>query len=450
MGPIDYSEVSMGILDSPTYSTLKDWFDIRQEAGFITGGDIYDNGDGTVRVTGGTGVIKTTDSETGESLFFDWSEDSSVSLTDNSINYIVVQYNGGNPQIVAKQDINNINFHDEFVVGYCYREGNTIKILEAGNKIPDYLVEHCLVSFKRGPEHISGGMIRETGNRYLEVTAGEFYLGITEIYTNAIDTSGTDTFVAYYSNGAGGWSKQTGQSQVDNQHYDDGSGTLANLISNRYNVFWVYISFDGGLYLVYDQNVPSGGYKLSEAQIAKAPTNLPNFLETFSILAGKIIVQEGATNLESVESAYITRFAPSDVFVHNDLSGLQGGTTSEYYHLTSSAYNHLKNQDQEVLTSSTPTFSSLIINGSNSAANAVKIGEATDGIKMWHSGTAAYITTTADNLYIDSAPNKVIVLLKPVQISKTLTVEGANNYACLLYTSPSPRDLSTSRMPSSA
>ena len=38
--------------------------------------------------------------------------------------------------------------------------------------------------------------------------------------------------------------------------------------------------------------------------------------------------------------------------------------------------------------------------------------------------------------------------------NKTIELDGSqleiNNYACLLYTSPSPRDLSTSRMPSSA
>ena len=35
-----------------------------------------------------------------------------------------------------------------------------------------------------------------------------------------------------------------------------------------------------------------------------------------------------------------------------------------------------------------------------------------------------------------------------IQLSMTVTPESV--YACLLYTSPSPRDLSTSRMPSSA
>ena len=32
----------------------------------------------------------------------------------------------------------------------------------------------------------------------------------------------------------------------------------------------------------------------------------------------------------------------------------------------------------------------------------------------------------------------------------TILINGEQRYACLLYTSPSPRDLSTSRMPSSA
>ena len=35
-------------------------------------------------------------------------------------------------------------------------------------------------------------------------------------------------------------------------------------------------------------------------------------------------------------------------------------------------------------------------------------------------------------------------------IASSVTINQSGNYTCLLYTSPSPRDLSTSRMPSSA
>ena len=42
--------------------------------------------------------------------------------------------------------------------------------------------------------------------------------------------------------------------------------------------------------------------------------------------------------------------------------------------------------------------------------------------------------------------SKIYFLLK----KRGYTIQGARDYICLLYTSPSPRDLSTSRMPSSA
>ena len=39
---------------------------------------------------------------------------------------------------------------------------------------------------------------------------------------------------------------------------------------------------------------------------------------------------------------------------------------------------------------------------------------------------------------------------EPVQVALVHIPGGPHRYGCLLYTSPSPRDLSTSRMPSSA
>ena len=42
------------------------------------------------------------------------------------------------------------------------------------------------------------------------------------------------------------------------------------------------------------------------------------------------------------------------------------------------------------------------------------------------------------------------LLSELIAVNSDLTVAEAYNNACLLYTSPSPRDLSTSRMPSSA
>ena len=50
---------------------------------------------------------------------------------------------------------------------------------------------------------------------------------------------------------------------------------------------------------------------------------------------------------------------------HNNLSGLQGGTNGEYYHLDSEAYNYLKDQDQEVTTTSNVTFNNIYLSLDN-------------------------------------------------------------------------------------
>ena len=48
---------------------------------------------------------------------------------------------------------------------------------------------------------------------------------------------------------------------------------------------------------------------------------------------------------------------------HNNLNGLQGGDTDEYYHLDNSAYGNLENQDQEVMIASSPSFGGLTLTG---------------------------------------------------------------------------------------
>ena len=52
-----------------------------------------------------------------------------------------------------------------------------------------------------------------------------------------------------------------------------------------------------------------------------------------------------------------------------------------------------------------------------------------------------------------STPNRLVVLFEGVQknvVLKSEEIKGPNIKSCLLYTSPSPRDISGSRMPSSA
>jgi len=291
------------VIGTPTYDDFQDWLNIIQSAGRISGGEITENAahNGTIDVAAGTGFIKTSDSPTGTTKSFDWDADTGIALTDNQINYVYMDYNSGAPVIGVTTDRTTLDGRTEFILGKVYREGTTLHILSYGIRLTELAYnEHERLISVRGFERASGGEISETGQRYLTSGAGVFYFGLNKIEASAQDTSGADRFTYWYRDGGGGWTKVTGQQQIDNTHYDDGSGALATLTANRYGVHWVYIHFDSDINVVYGQ----GNYKLAEAENAVLPDTVPELVSDFGVLAAKIVVQKSGANLLTVKSAY--------------------------------------------------------------------------------------------------------------------------------------------------
>lgn len=58
---------------------------------------------------------------------------------------------------------------------------------------------------------------------------------------------------------------------------------------------------------------------------------------------------------------------------HNDLTDIQGGTTNEYYHLTSSEYTNISGLDQSVNTDSDVTFNDATVDGNLDVKNNITI-----------------------------------------------------------------------------
>jgi len=330
------SQVALNTLGAPTYDDVTDWFDTFQSTGKVTGGEITDNGDGTITVSSGSGYIKVLDSDIATTKYFDWSTNSSVSLTDNSINYIFVSYNGGSP-IIATSTTLPTDRNTNLLLGMVYREGTDVHIVTAGSYVASFPKN---VTFKdievNGKlQRTSGLSISESGTLNISITSGIVYAGYTRETVQAFDSSGTDTFTYYYGDDTHGWTKITSQTQIDNtQYYDTSTGSLQTLSPNKYGVHWVYEEVDGHVYVVYG----TGNYTLSEAELAQPPSELPTLLKELSLLIGKIIIEHNATSFESIESAFTTKFTPSQVFFHNDLASLQGGATDEYYHLSNADY----------------------------------------------------------------------------------------------------------------
>ncbi len=176
-----------------------------------------------------------------------------------------------------------------------------------------------------GFQRYTGMITSESGTRNVAISAGGFYYGLNSYNTPAFDSSGTDTFIYLYRDGAGGWTKVTGQTQIDNTHYDDGSGTLATLNPNRYGVHWVYMLEDSTVYVVYGR----GNYTLAQAKAAEAPSDVPDYITEIGLLVAKIIIKKGASSFtEIITPKEVIEFAPPTD--HGDLAGLGDDDHTQY------------------------------------------------------------------------------------------------------------------------
>ncbi|GAG55732.1 unnamed protein product, partial [marine sediment metagenome] len=254
-------------------------------------------------------------------------------LADKQTNYIFVNFVGG-PKFDVTTDRTAIELNRQFTLGRVYRDGNDTHIIQSGVKLPNFLrKDHERLLAVRNFERASGGVISESGNRYLDSTGGIFYLGTNKITTTEKDTNNGDTFTRHYHAAGPVWTSdiksQIAEGGAGFYKYDDGT-QLQNLSNNKYGVFWVFIDYDGHLHVV----VGRGDYTLLGAQEALVPA-LPNIVNDFSKLAAKIILLEDGTNFIAVQGAYETLFPMNGGINHNDLGGIQGGAADDYYHLTS-------------------------------------------------------------------------------------------------------------------
>jgi hypothetical protein len=334
----DADYVNFNTVGIPTYENLQDWFNITQSSGLICGGEFADNTDGSITVAAGCGIVKTTDNILGDTIFFDWPENINVTLTNNAINYAYIDYNGGAPVVSSTDDFSTVDFTTQFIIGLIYREDTTLHILEAGSRRFDFAHRILIQDFEvNGFQRSDGLIVNETGTRNFNISEGSFYY-ISDKHTLAeFDSSGADTFTYLYRDAGTGWTEVADQSQIDNFYYDDDSGTLAEIGNNRYGVAWLYQEFDGDVHVLYGQ----GSYKLAEANDAQPPLILPTRLSTFAFVVGKVIIYKSATSFTELHSAFDVVFTPSVIIPHNDTISIQGGTTDEYYHLTSAQHTLL-------------------------------------------------------------------------------------------------------------
>jgi hypothetical protein len=165
-----------------------------------------------------------------------------------------------------------------------------------------------------------------------------------------------------------------------------------------------------------------GDYTLDEAQDVNAPSDLPGPVAAGSRLIGKIVIEKSAASFTSVASAFDTSFDYVSPTTHNNLVGLQGGTSAEYYHLTSADYTALTDAQAQLSslhTDTSPTFASVITDtvSEATATNGVSV----DGVKLKDGG----VTCTSA---IAMGTNKVTGMGEPTVSTDAATKNYVDTY----------------------
>lgn len=358
-------------IGTPTYSTLCSRLSLFNSVGRATGGTVTDAGSETVNVAAGTGFIRATDSDVAELLSFDWSASNGVSIPTDSTRWVGVEYNSGSPQVVVKTTY-SWDLDTEFPLAEVINQNGELHILNNPWWVTDGItnvIERIQAQGNLVRDAFVGGLsISVSGTRNIAVTAGTLWSRLNEFAISALDTSVTGTFEYYWYNGvAGTWSSSDVSQYSVTQWNDTTLATLQNLTTNWYANLWVYAESDDTIAILY----PQAQYATAAAAEDEAlPTVTPTHIDEHALLLGRITIRQGNDTPILVQSAFDTAFANTAVSTHNNLSGLQGGTASEYYHLTSTDYGYVSGVNaQSVLTTASPTFVDLTLSAPSSIYN---------------------------------------------------------------------------------
>jgi len=314
-----------------TQQSIKGYVDNTISAGVISGFAITDNSDGTVDIAQGNCWLRTSASDTGDLRRYVVSASAGITIPVNTEQYLYVNYNSGTPVIAITTSGSTIrdDENNSFELYEIVRNGTTdlhiSEHFQYGGNTAKRLQRYLYSKF--GSNRTSGLIISETGTRNLAVSAGKIWIKLNEISTIPVDTSGAPTFSIFYDDGSSGHTEVTAQSAWDNTQYDDDSGSLATLTTNRYGFHEVWVENDGDLVLVYGRvNATS----LSIAENYPIITDLPDRLGDHGTYIGRIVFQKSAGTLSTILSAFTHQNTASPVTIHGDLAILDADDHTQY------------------------------------------------------------------------------------------------------------------------
>jgi len=305
-----------------------------KSAGLITPGvSVTDNGDGSITVSAGTAVLFQNENYAGKPAKYSFSG-ATFTLSNNTVNYIIVNYNSGSPILQSITDVDLINESSTIPVRTIYRNGTDLYGID-WDSLADGMSNKLHMRFVKTERFgwESGVGISESTGRVVNTTAGKVWYGA--VRTDILEHSSDTNEWSFWYHSAGVWTEDKTTTTYNNTQYDDGTN-LVTASNNNYLVNWVYrcsCNPAKGAYVLGNQQ-----YSSIAAASESQPPELPPILVSVQFLVGRVIVEKNATS-GIVESAFGKTFLASPVTVHNNLSGLNDGN---FKHLTADEYTKIQ------------------------------------------------------------------------------------------------------------
>lgn len=310
---------SQSVYDLPSSSST-----ISHNAGVLQPVNITDATGVAVALSSATVLIRDNANWTGQLYYKYVAANSSLALTDDSVNFIYITWNSGVPIYGATTDRSVINNSNYVPVARVYMQsGNIGYQLLNGNIGLDLTIQgYDRVMRIRGQQGFEkeSGLAVSCSSTSPNISVGYLFFGYRRM-TLAAYSVATEDNMWIYTHSGGNWI-ETKTASINNSYYDNGTSTVA-LTANRYAVNYLFRRVNESINEL-DIVVGTGDYTLAQALAAVGTIPVvPQSFTYFYYPVGAIIIQAGATTPTQVVTytpdSGITFASASN---HGDLLGL--------------------------------------------------------------------------------------------------------------------------------
>lgn len=342
-GRIQTADVDVPVVGTPTYKTLADFINTMMSPGIVTGGVLSTPGSNTLNISAGTAVLRVADDDVSTLRALNFSLATFAVPTDGFTRFYGLTYNAGTPVIV--QRTTNVWDNDtEIPLGsaaYVVSSGTLLTFsnpFKVGDPITNVIQRFDAIAPAQRDESVGGLALTDGATNQAGISAGKIWARLND-YNKTTRTSAANPMLSVYWNGTS-LALTPGLTAWDNTRFNNvAGGTLQVMGNNKYACLWFFTHVETG---VWGWAYGTAEYNnIGDASLEGFPAYLTANFNSQTLLVGRMIFQKNATSAAVVESAFTSRFVAAPVNDHNNLSGLQGGAASQYYHLNASDFTDL-------------------------------------------------------------------------------------------------------------